>query len=151
MTVKEEYEKLKLDLPDFSVLDFEFELSTLEDEQFLLREVVKRCEERISSVLNLLSNVLQPDAGSFTQLYECAYFSQQEKEKVAELFKRGMILQRGLLLAEVSLDDGECGHVLNHVAKDWPSIRKEAAGVLAKLRECWEQPSETKEILGYFG
>lgn len=151
MAVKDEYEKLKLDLPEFSVLDFEFELSTLEDEPFLLREVVKRCEERISSVLNLLSNILQPDAGSFTQLYECAYFSQQDKERVAELFRRGMILQRGLLVAEVSLDDKECAHILKDVARDWPGIREGAAGFLSKLRECWEQPSETKEILGYFG
>ena len=61
--VKKTYDGLKKkykDLPDFKILDFEFEISTLEKTDFLLRQIRKQMDQRLLALQNVLSVVLQP-------------------------------------------------------------------------------------------
>ena len=49
MKIKEEYEKLKEkhNLPDFKEINNEFEITTIEKEEFLLREIRRKIYEKI--------------------------------------------------------------------------------------------------------
>ena len=56
MSVKETYQKLskKYQLPPFAEIDTAFEISTIEYEEFLLREVRRKMVEKLDSFIKVL-------------------------------------------------------------------------------------------------
>lgn len=141
----------KLNLPDWSVVDFEFEVSLLDHESFLLRGIRQRIFERAQLLTDILIDVLQPDTASFASMYECNFFSQEEKEKIMDLYKRIMVLLRSLNVADLKQDDKFDAEVIGLAVKAWPAIRDEASVIVQKLRKGWSETEEVKELLGYLG
>ena len=66
----DDYAKLKKEfkLPEYSLLDNEFEISTIETPGFLLRQIRRKIEERISSINHRIENVLHADSNSVSVL-----------------------------------------------------------------------------------
>jgi hypothetical protein len=152
--VKDEYAKLKkkfTKLPDFEVLDFEFEIGAIEKTGFVMRKIEERMFERLDPVMENIQNILQPDPGSFVCMYECTLFSAAEKEKLLDIYKSLMILKKSLQEASLTLEDSADVDVICIVAEKWPLLRKQALPFVKKLREEWKTKTETKEILEYLG
>jgi len=105
--MKEAYKQLKKDsdLPDFDVLNKEFEIITIEPEGFLLREIKRRINEKLSSACDLLTALIQPESTSLVDLYECRCFDEAEKNKIFALFSNVMYLKRKINESELLLDD----------------------------------------------
>lgn len=81
--VKEAYDKLRKqfnDLPEFNLLNNEFEISSIEKEDFLLRQIRRRTTERVETILKLADEFLHPGAETFTSFYECSCFDEAEKK-----------------------------------------------------------------------
>ena len=152
--VKEEYETLKkkyANLPNYDKLDFEFEISSIEKPQFLLRRIKEKIEEKLELLINVLSDILQPDTGSFATLYECNHFSEKEKQQTLELYKKLMIKYRSLLEAHFILEDLKDVELIKQITDEWPELRKLAIPVITKLKQCWHVNHQAKEILNYLG
>ncbi len=151
---KEEYEKLKKKyskLPDYDKLDFEFEISSIEKPQFLLRKIKEKIEEKLEILINILSDILQPDTGSFATLYECNHFNEKEKQQILELYKKLMSLYRASLESHFILEDSTDVELIKQITDEWPGSRKQAVPILNKLKQCWHTSHQAKEILNYLG
>ena len=154
MQVKESYEKLKKQypqLPDFAVLDREFEISDIEAEQHLLSHIKKKICERAEAVHELLEELLQPEPTSFGNLYEAKSFGDKDREQILEVYKKLMLLLRELDETILQLDEAADIALLKKTVQDWPNIRKSVLPFVQKLKDCWTKPAGARKFLDYLG
>ncbi len=138
-------------LPAFEKMDAEFEISAIEPGTFPLRQIRKQVADRVDWILQLFDGILQPDTNSFSEMYEYSSFSEQERETILALYKRAMILYRGLMECELALDDDADAKALAEAAAEWPKLRKDTLPIIKALTASWSQIKETKEMLQYLG
>src|SRR3989344_2276427 len=91
-----EYGKLKdqFNLPNFKDLNSEFELSDISEGEFLLRSIRRRLCEKIDEFSNIIEGFIFPQSASLANFYEVKFLSDDEREKLSNLFKRLMVLNR---------------------------------------------------------
>jgi len=143
-------EKKKHNLPDFNKLDFEFEISIIDDGVFIIREVRRKMSEKIETFTKLLEDVLQPET-TVADLHECNFFGEEEKEKIFKLYSKLMRINRKSLCLGLNPDDKKEAEFINNVFGEWENIKKDITHVLRKMKEAWEKEAETKENPQYFG
>jgi hypothetical protein len=151
--IKETYEKLKkkFNLPDYEEVNNELEISSVESEDFLLRQIRKKISERIETITTELGSILQPSAESLTDMHECRFFDDKEKKKMIETYKKLMIISRTGLEAEIGCDDRKDADMINNFFKEWKSLKKDVLAFMKKMKTCWEKETEIEEKLEYFG
>ena len=150
--IEESYaqERKRFNLPDFNKIDFEFEISSLEETKFILREVRRKMIDKIEHFINLLEEVLQPET-TVANLHECNFFDQEEKEKIFRLYSKLMRLNRKSLCLDLSPNDKEEADFIITLFNEWIILKKDVALVLNKMKEAWEKEAKTKENPQYFG
>ena len=97
--IEQEYNKLskKYKLPKFNELDSEFEVSNLENERFLIKSILRKIVEKLEFYIEVIGNLVHPDASSLTTMYEVRFFSEDEKNNMYGLFKKMMIFDRSIV------------------------------------------------------
>ena len=150
--VKKLYESLrrKYKLPGFDELDAEFEISAIEAESGLLREVRKQISEKVGNVSLLVEEVLQPDT-NLVNLYESRVFDEAEKQKIFELYKRLMVVDRTLVELMIANDERLDAEFIKSFHEEWRKIKPELLRFVRKLRESWGKETEEGEAAGYMG
>jgi len=138
-------------LPLLDVLDREFQLSAVEEEDFPLRRILARMGETLQDASDVLHVILQPDTGSLMELCECRCFSETDKNEAFELFRRLMRLVRAITESNFLLTDENDASTVRLVAKDWPELRKAMFPLVAKMKECWHRPVSSRAVLEYMG
>jgi len=154
MPIKEAYEKLKKQysqLPDFAALDKEFEISLIECEPQLLRQIKKKICEHVDAVHELLEELLQPEITSFGNLYESKCFMDSDRAQILELYKKVMLLLRELDETILEQDDAIDVAFIKKAMQEWPTIRKATLPFVKKLKECWKKPAAAKKFIEYLG
>lgn len=150
--VKKLYESLrrKYKLPSFDELDAEFEISAIEAETALLREVRKQISEKVGNVSSLVEEVLQPDT-NLVSLYESRVFDEDEKKRLFELYKRLMVVDRTLAELMVANDEKLDAAFIKSFTAEWKKLKPELVKFINKLKESWEKETEEGESAGYMG
>jgi hypothetical protein len=150
--MEEDYAKLgeKHSLPDFGVLDTEFEISTIEEESFILRNIRKKIVEKIESSIKLLDDILHPDAG-FASYRESSIFSPEEREDIIITYKKLMYFNRVSTELSFSDSDEQNAKFINEFMKEWPGLKQSILSFVGKLKESWKKDVTKKEVVGYLG
>lgn len=152
--VKEAYNKIKKKysvLPVYNELNDEFEISSIENEEFLLREIRKKIGEKFSAFMERLATILQPESISISEFYEFRCFSNDEKTKLFNLFKELRFQYRHFTHLELLLDDKKDAEAIADSLKFWKGFRKKLLPYFAALEQCWAKEYAEKEILEYLG
>ena len=152
--MKKEYEKIrkKLNLPDFDLLNNEFEIIKIEPDGLLLREIKRKINEKLSSACELLAKLIQPETTSLVDLYEYRCFDDAAKKKIFELFSNVMYLKRKINESELLLDDKIDAAIIKQAAETWPKMRQQMIPFVKELEVCWEKtPESDKELKEYLG
>jgi hypothetical protein len=150
--MEDNYNKLKQkhNLPAYDVLDKEFEISTIDEENFLLRSIRKKIAEKIEFSIKLFDDMLHPDAG-FASYRESSIFNTEEREAMANIIKKLMFYNR--LSTELSFDDSDeqnAGFIRSFM-DDWPDLKKQIISFVRKLKDSWQKDVSKKEVVGYLG
>jgi hypothetical protein len=151
--IEEEYNKLskKYKLPKFKEIDSEFEISTLEDTRFLIKNILRRISEKLEFYIELVSSLVHPDASSLSNMYEVRYFSDDEKNDIYKLFKKLMKINRSMIKAVLDGDEKGEADFLNKFYKEWEYLKKELLVYIGKMKDSWEKQSTIEEDTAYFG
>jgi hypothetical protein len=151
--IEPQYKELqkKHQLPDFAVLDKEFEISTIEKPDFLLRNVRRKISERFDHATQLLDPLIQPDAGTFVHLTEYRALSESDRRNVLKLFQDIQSLALACIDAEMSVDDAQDVLIINRAAQQWPAIRAALRPHIQKIAAAWTNSVEHKQDVEYFG
>ena len=149
---KKRYESLrkKYKLPTLEELDSEFEISSLESETFLLREIRNKLGEKIRDVCGLVGEVLHPEA-NLADLYESRIFDEPEKQRLFELYKRLMVADRQTAELSVQNDEKLDAAFIRDFSQEWTKMKPELVKFIRRLRESWEKDTEQGEAAGYMG
>jgi len=149
---KKKYEELatKYKLPSFDSLNKEFEISTIEENEFLLREIRRKIIEKLENYIKLLEGILHPET-EICDMYECSVFSDEEKNKLFELYKKIMFLDRFSAETSIGEDDSKSSDFIKEVFEQWESIKKELLFMVKRLKEGWLEEKNVKTELGYLG
>ena len=114
----------KLKLPEFREIDLEFELSDLEETNFLLRAITRRIAEKLDFYSTMIEEILQPDTSNLYAMHETRYFDDDEKKQMYELYTKLMNFNRQSI--EVSLEDNEReeAEFISNVFNEWKILKQ---------------------------
>jgi len=151
--IEKEYSKLskKYKLPKFKEIDEEFEISTLESPSFLIKNVLRKIIEKLEFYIEVIGNLVHPDASSLSSMYEVRYFTDDEKNEIYALFKKLMKADRGIIESMLNNDEKQQAVFLNDFFVVWLNIKKDLIVYIAKMKESWEKQSTIEQDTPYFG
>ena len=143
--IQEKYNKLKSKyrLPDFSEINNEFEISTIEQEDFLLREIRREIAERISFFADLIGGILNPEASA--SIMEFGVLGDDDSKQAIELYKKLMYWVRYSAETSVFADDKKDAEFIKSIFEEWKSLKKEVAAMISKMKESWRQKPKKEE------
>ncbi|MBW2999182.1 hypothetical protein KY339_00790 [Candidatus Woesearchaeota archaeon] len=151
--MKQSYEKLRKEypgLPEFDELNREFEVSVLEDTDFLLSDVRKKITEKLEFFQKVLECIFQPEP-TICNLSECKGFGEEEKTELFEVYKKIMVLTKDSQLASIRAEEKEHADFTISVFKDWKKIKQKMIYVLDRMKSSWKSETTLKDELGYLG
>ena len=143
----------KYKLPAYDVLNHEFEIETLEDTAFLLRNIRTKISEKMEFCIKLLASILQPEQ-NITDLQECKMFNDDQKKKMYLLYKNLMAAMRSTGVLSMSSTEKEEASFLTAFSAEWSGkngYRDQLKAVLKTLKESWTKETDVEAELGYLG
>lgn len=151
--IGEKYNELKkkYKLPDFGEMDQEFEASSLDDTNFLLREIARRIAEKFDFYTTMIEEILQPDASNLYALHETRDFSEEEKNQMYDLYRRLMVLNRQSIFISLENDEKNEAEFIGLALSEWKNLKKDILGYVKKMRDSWKTEVDIKEDVGYLG
>ena len=152
--IEKQYNELrkKHGLPDFKEIDFEFEVSDLEETNFLLRNIIRRMEEKLDFYSTMLEEILQPDTSNLYAMHETRYFDDDEKKQMYELYTKLMNFNRQSIEVSLSHNEMEEADFINNLFNEWKTLKQELLKFVKKMRTSWKTDEvDIKEDLGYLG
>jgi hypothetical protein len=151
--IKDQYNllKSKYNLPVFNEIDHVFEISIIDNEHFLLREIRKIIIAKIKSFTDILEDIIHPNS-TVSAYHECRFFSEDEKVKLYDLYGKLMGVIRTSNMLEVDSSDELEAKFIQNSFNAWPLMKKELVVIMKKLRDCWsEEEIADTDTSSYFG
>ena len=152
--IEKQYNELKKEhkLPEFKEIDFEFEISDLEDTSFLLRAIVRRMKEKLDFYSTMLEEILQPDTSNLYAMHETRYFDDYEKKQMYEMYTKLMNFNRQSIEVSLEHNEKEEAEFINNLFNEWKILKQELLKLVRKIRASWKtEEADIKEDLGYLG
>ena len=141
----------KLKLPEFREIDFEFEISDLEETNFLLRAIVRRIAEKLDFCSTLLEEVLQPEPSNLYAMHETGFFDEDEKTQMNALYSRLMVLNRNSIETILGSNENEQASFISSSLSEWKALKNELLKYVRKMKDTWTSEIESDERVGYMG
>ncbi len=157
MDIKKEYQTLekKYKLPDYEELDREFELlyvMDIKEIKYVLRFIRRRINDKVAWACTMVQSILQPNPGSLVNLQESNCFARDDKQRLFNLLKEMMQLERKSLLLDINPDEKNDAAFINESYKHWSSFKNEVAWAAEKMHKHWSMVQEERKERGhYFG
>lgn len=143
--------KKKFKLPEFKEIDFEFELSDLEETNFLLRAIIRRMAEKLDFYSTMLEEILQPDTSNLYAMHETRFFDEDEKKRMYDLYTKLMNFNRQSIEVSLERDEREEANFINGFFDEWKNLKYELLKFVKKMKDSWKKEADIKEDVGYLG
>jgi len=154
INIEKEYNRLarKHKLPDFNELNDQFELSGMQNinEEFLIRYVRRRMNEKVVFFTKILEVILHPNSNSLIYMHENKFFDEQDKEKCNEILRDLMKIDRESLRLDVEVNEKGDVDYIKEVNLMFPKIRDEVLKITKKMKEAWAKKEDFSQE-DYFG
>ena len=153
--VEKAYNELKTkysSLPSFESINSEFEISSIDEEDFLVRKIRRRMSERIIFYCKLIENIIFPNLQNPLSAYEAGFIEETQREKLTKMHKELMVLERESLLLDVdlTLDENKDLEFILNLLNNWSNFKKEIVELVFTMKESWKKEVK-EENHGFFG
>ena len=151
--IEKQYNELrkKQKLPEFNVIDNEFEISDVEETNFLLRAIIRKIAEKLDFYTTMIEEILQPDASNIYAMHETRHFDEDEKKQMYDLYRKLMDFNRQSIVHSLEHNENDDANFINDIFRDWKELKKELLGFAKKMRASWKTETDIKEDIGYLG
>ena len=148
------YDKLKQKhgLPEFEKLseDFDIEKTIDKESTFLIREIRRTINEKLSAYTHLFETILNPTATPMFMFSILRGIDEDNKKKIKEVYKKLSRLQiKAIKLDTIYSEQAEVEFIKNSF-NEWQDLKKTIYKVIEKFDENIEEDPSSKER-GYFG
>lgn len=142
--------KERFSLADFDLLDKEFEIKDITNENIILRDIRDRILDKFDEYIKIIEGIVQPDT-TLVNMYESKVFDDVQKNEIFKIFKRLMYLQR--LSIESDLEDGDekVAEFIRISFKEWMEIKSKMLEIIVALKNSWTIDDEDKVNVNYWG
>jgi len=150
--IRKAYESIqkKHGLTEFSIVDAELELCSLDSPDFLSSTIRKRLSERVERFLELLRNLIQPEQ-TLIDMHEFKYVEKEDRKHLFELFQKLMLIQRRAVEADlIREEDSDCAF-FRESFDSWMDLKKDILIYVKKAQRAWQDSKEVKERVEYVG
>lgn len=150
--MKSKYEALqqKYGLPGLGELEPDFELYTIENLDFLLKEIAKKIGEKLEFFAKLVEEQIQPES-SLSAMHECDNYSESEKKMLFEVYKRLLYWHRTYVFVELRYEEKECAEFVRGFLNEWPKLREQVRKIINRMQDTWVNHRKGDSDLEYFG
>ncbi len=150
--MEEKYKEIRLKhkLPEFSIMDQEFEISDMEESHFLMRKIRERVVEKIEFTLKIFDSVLHPEEG-FGSYRESAIFVETDKDGILHLYRRLMYFARTATELSFADSDDLNAAFIRDFMKEWPELKKSVLVYVRRMKDSWMKDLTKKDVVGYLG
>ncbi|MFT4343221.1 MAG: hypothetical protein ACMXYE_00570 [Candidatus Woesearchaeota archaeon] len=140
----------KTNLKNVDELNTFFEISSLKNEDFLLREIRRKIVAHLEMCLEIFSKLVSPD-GSLLQSLEAQSLSDNEREKCIGIIRSfGSLLKDHILLEVESNDDAErifCNTALTRYKEHLPEMNS----IIQKVKSAYTTQGTVQDAIHYLG
>jgi hypothetical protein len=136
-------------LKDFDTIRKDYDLV---DEHLTTGIVLHKLSEVLEFYLKNIQQILQPE--EFHALYECNAFSDADKLKLFDLYKRIIITHREILKAEIMNDEKNSLSTIQFVHEEIKAVRPQMLDIVKKMQQSWKTDPNSDMHRGpkqYFG
>lgn len=136
----EEYESLskKYSLPAYGELNHLFEISGLEEKEFLLREIRRHISDKLKSYTDILEDLIHPNS-TVSAYHELKFISEEDKGLLFDMYAKLMKRIRASTLLDLKHEDEEDAAYINDIHSEWPEIQQKLVMLMTKLRDSWSK------------
>ena len=145
-----DFKKRFSELPDFSSLNNEFEITLIEHEEFFLRAVIKRMAERLEGFSRMIEDVIQGDS-TLSNMVEWKHFDEQSKRKVFETYRQLMLALRTALERSIDPSEQKEAQTVVDLWSAWQAQKPVLKDFIAELTRAWKDRVDIAEQVEYLG
>ncbi len=149
-----EYEELKKEfgLPNFDRLaeDFDIEKISEKETSFLMREIRRAINEKLSAYLHLFETLINPTSPPMFVFSLLKNVSLEDKEKIKEIYKKLSKLQVKVMKLDTNYSESGEAEFVNNSFGEWQEIKPEIMGLIEKFETGFEENGDSRKN-GYFG
>ncbi|NOZ80826.1 MAG: hypothetical protein GXP63_04075 [DPANN group archaeon] len=137
-------------LPSFGELDEEFEISSIDAKDHLLRAIRRKVEERLDHYAKIVEELLQCET-TLVNLHECQDLDEAMKERFYELYRTFMGLVRESARISIRNDEKETAAYITKATKFWKAQKEKLEEVLLHMEHAWSKRRSLAEKFEYLG
>ena len=149
----EGYNKKYPELPSFEEMNIEFELSLhdfKEEEEFLLKQIRRRIQEKVVYYCRLIEGVLYPNSSPLLML-ETNNFSKEYKEDLFNLYKKIMFLERNYTVLNLGASMEEEAKYIQETYNKMLEFKPILIDLAKETRAFWKKESKKEMEDAFFG
>jgi hypothetical protein len=151
---EKEYNKLKEkhNLPEFTKLAEDFDIEKIQDKEttFLLREIRRAINEKISAYINLFENLINPNAPPMFVFSILRNISTKNKDTIKETYKTLSKTQIEVMKLDTIYNETAEAKFINDTFNTWQTL-KPTIHKLIKDFEASFETDDTSKKRSYFG
>lgn len=141
----------KYSLPSFKKLDLDFQISSIENEKFVLREIRKKISHKIEHFTEIIGSLFEGEA-SISNIYEMKVLTDSKKEEVFKIFKELMKYSRQANILSLSYEEKQEADFIKEFYSKWEDLKEKIRKYLTLLKDSWDKESDINEDLqSYLG
>lgn len=146
---EEEYQKLKNKylLPNFNELceDFDIEKISDKDSKFLLREIRRTINEKITAYLHLFETLINPTSPPIFIFSILRGTSDQEKETMKDIYKTLSKMQLTVMKLDVKYDEEQESHFIKETHQIWQNQKPKILDLIKTFETNFENDTISKK------
>jgi len=144
--------KQKHNFPEFKELAQDFDIEKIQDKEsiFLIREIRRSINEKISAYIHLLENLINPNAPPMFVFSILRNISPKDKETIKEVYKTLSKTQLETMKLDTIYNEEQEVKFINDIFKTWQELKP----TIHKLIETFEtnfETDDTSKERSYFG
>lgn len=147
--MKDQYQKLDYELPEYEDLDRYFQISSIENKEQLLRQIASKIVEKADHISSTIEEMLNPER--FNTLHESNQFIETEKKEMLRVYRKLHYYSRKFEVLNIDCKEEECAGFIREFYKEWLELKPAIINILEKIRDSWNSDKKKKLELNYFG
>ena len=143
--IEESYERLRKEhkLPEFDSLNNEFEISIIDSEEFLVREIRRKITEKICFFTDIIGGVINTESSASAML-ELGNITEEDIKKGFSVYRKLMYWERYSAELSALSDDNKEAEFIRKFYEEWIVLKMDIATTISKIKETWKMSDEKK-------
>ena len=152
--IEQEYNELKQkhNLPEFTALAEDFDIEKTQDKEtsFLLREIRRAINEKITAYIHLFENLINPNAPPMFIFSILRNVSTKDKDKIKEIYKILSKTQIEIIKLDTIYNETSEVKFINDIFNTWQELKPEIHKLIENFEANFET-NDTSKKRSYFG